>query len=503
MLMHQLLIDGANRHPDRTALVWIDRDKSVTYAEAVLAMDRYAGMLHHLGIQAGDRVTVFAHNGMDYLLSLFACWRIGAIPALVNVQLADELAYYVADHDPSVIVYTHDQVDAVRKAAANQAKPPVLVCMDGAQEGAESLPDLVEAAFAPPPDPLDDQAIAHLAYTSGTTGQPKGACLRHEPTMRATGCIAERLRIEPGESSFGPTALSSSYQLVGNLLPPLHRGCTVNVMGRWSAESGWSAIDKAEASLFVGNPTLLLDILTVSNARGRKPGCLRLGMSGGAPVPPTLKARFRDELGIPLVESCGQSELGGFVALAAPEFPSDDNLTVIGRPLPDKEVRILDSDGRELPIGEVGEICVRGGFMAGYWNREEKTAEALRDGWLHTDDAGMMNADGMVTMRGRFSELIRVGETTWFPRDTEEALMTMPGIREAAVIGIPDSQYGHRPIAFATTDGEVDGDKLRRHLICELEFDFSMLEIRFIDEFPMTSTGKIAKAALRDQVMAE
>ena len=100
MLMHQLLIDGANRHPDRTALVWIDRDKSVTYAEAVLAMDRYAGMLHHLGVQAGDRVTVFAHNGMDYLLSLFACWRIGAIPALVNVQLADELAYYVADHDP-------------------------------------------------------------------------------------------------------------------------------------------------------------------------------------------------------------------------------------------------------------------------------------------------------------------------------------------------------------------------------------------------------------------
>ena len=321
--------------------------------------------------------------------------------------------------------------------------------------------------------------------------------------MRATNCIAERLRIEPGESSFGPTALSSSYQLVGNLLPPLHRGCTVNVMGRWSAESGWSAIDTAGASLFVGNPTLLLDILSVSIKRGRKPGRLRFGMSGGAPVPPTLKARFRDELGIPLVESCGQSELGGFVALAAPEFPCDDNLTVIGRPLPDKEVRILDSDGRELPIGEVGEICVRGGFMAGYWGREEKTAETLRDGWLHTDDAGMMNADGMVTMRGRFSELIKVGKTTWFPRDIEEALMTMSGVREAAVIGIPDSQYGHRPIAFATTDDEVDDAELRRHLAGEVEFDISMLEIRFVDAFPMTSTGKIAKATLRDQVMAE
>ena len=203
------------------------------------------------------------------------------------------------------------------------------------------------------------------------------------------------------------------------------------------------------------------------------------------------------------MESYGQSELGGFVALAAPEFPRDDSLTVIGRPLPDKEVRILDGNGREVPIGEVGEICVRGGFMAGYWGREEKTAETLRDGWLHTDDAGMMNADGMVTMRGRFSELIKVGATTWFPRDIEEALMTMPGVREAAVIGIPDSQFGHRPIAFATVVVEVGREELRKHLAAEVAFDISMLELRFVDAFPMTATGKIAKATLRDQVLAE
>lgn len=212
MLMHQLLLDGANRYPDRIALTWIDRNKSMSFAEAAVAMDRYAGMLHHLGAGVGDRVTIFAHNGMDYLLTLFACWRIGAIPALVNVQLSDDLAYYLDDHEPLVVVYTHDKVDALRKAVTVLQRRPVLVCMDGPQEGAESLPELVSAGFAAPDDPADEDAIAHLSYTSGTTGKPKGACLRHEPTMRATNCIAERLRIVPGDSSFGPTALSSTLR---------------------------------------------------------------------------------------------------------------------------------------------------------------------------------------------------------------------------------------------------------------------------------------------------
>src|SRR5882757_5236413 len=143
--MHQLLIDGANRHPDKVAFRWVDRDRTLTFAGATAAMEYFAGALHHLGVHKGDRVTIVAHNGMDYLIGLFACWRIGAIAALVNVRFADELDYYFLDHKPTVVIYTHDLADAVKVAAANVLTIRTLVCMDGPQPGAESLPALLDA----------------------------------------------------------------------------------------------------------------------------------------------------------------------------------------------------------------------------------------------------------------------------------------------------------------------------------------------------------------------
>jgi acyl-coenzyme A synthetase/AMP-(fatty) acid ligase len=501
--MHQLLTDGAARHPDKIAFCWVDRDATLTFSGAVTAMDRYAGALHQLGVRKGDRVMIFAHNGMDYLIGLFACWRIGAIAALVNVRFADDLDYYFDDLKPTVVIYTHDMGASIMAAAA-KARTRALVCMDGPQPGAESLPVLLAADLPPPDDPRDEDAIAHLSYTSGTTGKPKGACLAHEPTMRAANCIAERLRITGSDISFGPTALSSSYQLVGNLLPPLHRGATVNVMAKWTQTTGWDAIERTQATMLVANPTLLTELLIESRLRGRTPGKLRFGMSGGGPVPSTLKRLWRDELKLPLVESYGQSELGGFMALSEPMLASDEKFGAVGRPLPDKEVRILDVDGVECPPGEVGEVCLRGGFMKGYWGKPEKSAEALRGGWLHSGDAGVMDRDGYVTMRGRFAELIKVGGRTWFPRDVEEALCTQQGVKEAAVIALPDAKLGQRPVAYVTlSDDAADLGKLKSAIASMVSYDLAPLTVKSLPAFPMTPTGKIAKADLRDSAIAD
>jgi len=504
MLMHQLLYDGVARHPDKIAFRWVDRDRTLTFTQATVEMEHFAGALHQLGVRKGDRVTIFAHNGMDYLLGLFACWRIGAIAALVNIRFADELDYYFADHTPSVVIYTHDMAEPVKRAAAGVKTVRALVCMDGPQPGAESLPALLDAKLPPPPDPADEDAIAHLSYTSGTTGKPKGACLAHEPTMRAANCIAERLRITGEDMSFGPTALSSSYQLVGNLLPPLHRGATVNVMGRWTQQTGWDALDKTASTILVANPTLLTELLLESRNRGRIPSRLRLTVSGGAPVPPTLKRALRDEWTLPLAESYGQSELGGFMALGDAFVVSDEKFGAAGRPLPDKEVRILDADGAECPVGEVGEVCLRGGFMKGYWGKPDKTAEALRGGWLHSGDAGSMDSDGYITMRGRFAELIKVDGRTWFPRDVEEALCTQAGVKEAAVVALPDSKLGQRPVAYVTTtNGAVDLAALKSAIMPLVTYDLAPLTIKSVAAFPMTPTGKIAKAELRQSALAE
>ena len=166
---------------------------------------------------------------------------------------------------------------------------------------------------------------------------------------------------------------------------------------------------------------------------------------------PTSSALGAIASGSRLCESYGQSELGGFVGLAAPDDPfSEARITSCGRPLPDKEVRILDPDGVEVPVGAVGEICLRGGYMVGYWDRPEKTAEALREGWLHTGDAGLVDAEGYVFMRGRVSERLRVAGEYWYPRDLEELLLRHPAVRDAALVGVPDGEGEHRPLAFVT-----------------------------------------------------
>lgn len=504
MLMHNLLTDGAMRHPEKTAFTWVDRNASLSYANAVGAVDRMAGALTHLGVKKGDRVTVFAHNGMDYLLAMFGAWRVGAIAALVNVKFHQDLAYYLADHTPRVLIYTHDMRDAVDTAVA-QVPVEHLVCMDGEQPGAVSLPQLIAAQFTPAADPGDENALAHLSYTSGTTGKPKGACLCHEPTVRATRCIAERLRITSHDITFGPTALSSSYQLVGNLLPALAHGASINVMRFWTPAAGWDALEAAKASVLVGNPTLLEELRSESVLRGRTPGRLRLGLSGGGPVPTALKRAWRDELGLPLVESFGQSELGGFMALGYPELERDDRkLMRVGPSLPDKEVWMVEPDGTRLPPGEVGEIVLRGGFMWGYWNKPEKTRDTLRDGLLRTGDLGLLDDEGYVTMRGRRSELLVVDGSSWFPRDVEEALCRQPGVRQAALIGLPGDDRGMRPFAFITCDAKVpvDLEQLKVAIQAEIPYPLSSMQLAVLDEFPMTPTGKIAKGELLERTMA-
>lgn len=500
MLFQQLLIDGAARRAGKTALHWIDRDRRMTYAEAAAAMERVAAGFASLGVGKGDRVAIFAHNGLDYVLAMFGAWRLGAISAHVNVQYADTLDYYLNDCQPKVVVYTHDHLGTIERHRAAARSVEHYVCFDGAQQGAIAWSELLSRGARAPRSAVLETDGAHLSYTSGTSGKPKGALLAHEPTLRACRCIAERLRLGPADVTYGPSTLSSSYHLVANLLPGLYAGATVGLVSRWNVERAWDDMDRLGATLLPANATLLAELLSESRKRGRAPRALRLGVSGGGPVPPQLKKSWRDELQLTLAESYGQSELGGFVGLGPATPPPDDKLLACGPSLPDREVRIFDPlTGKEMPCGQPGDIAIRGGHMIGYWGRPEKTAEVVRDGWLFTGDVGLMDADGYVYMRGRASERLVVDGEVWYPRDVEEALMEHADVEAAALIGLPDPKGGDRPVVYVVPRHErrLEEAGLRAFAAKRLNRDLSALAARIVAALPMTPTGKISKAELK------
>jgi len=499
---HQLLLDGAHRRPERTALHWIDRDRRLTWAQAAAGMERVAGALASLGVGKGDRVAIFAHNGNDYALAMFGAWRLGAISAHVNVQYADTLDYYLNDCTPGVLLYTGDHLPTIQRHRAAAKSVKHYVCFDGPQEGALSWPDLISSSRDIPSVQVSDSDGAHLSYTSGTTGQPKGALLAHEPTLRACRCIAERLGFNTEDITYGPSTLSSSYHLVANLLPGLFAGATVGIVSKWNATKAWDDMERLGSTVLPTNATILSEMLDECRRRGRAPRALRLGISGGGPTPPTLKKAWRDELKITLSESYGQSELGGFVGLGPLTPPTDEKLLACGPSLPDREVRIIDpATGREAPIGQPGDIAVAGGCMLGYWGRPEKTAQVIRDGWLYTGDVGRMDADGYVYVRGRSDERLMVAGETWYPRDVEEALLEHAEVNAAALIGLPDEKLGEKPVVFlilkeksSSNDAELISFAEKR-----VERKLDVLAIRRVASLPMTPTGKISKAELKKQ----
>ena len=504
MLFQQLLRDGANRTPDKIALRWVERDRALTYAEAVAQMDRMAGALGSLGVGKGDRVGIFAHNGNDYVLAMFGAWRLGAISAHINVQYADTLDYYLADCTPSVLIYTGDHLPTIQRHRAAAKSVKHYICMDGPQEGALAWSELLASANEIPSANVSDADGAHLSYTSGSTGKPKGALLAHEPTFRACRSIAERLGFNSRDLTYGPSTLSSSYHLVVNLIPGLFAGATVGLVSKWNAAKAWDDMERLGSTVIPTNATNLGELLDECRKRGRGPRALRLGITGGGPTPPTLKKAWRDELKLTLSESFGQSELGGFVGLGPLAPPPDEKLLACGPSLPDREVRIVDPrTGREVPCGQTGEIAITGGHMLGYWGRPEKTAEVVRGGWLYTGDVGRMDADGYVYVRGRASERLTVAGEPWYPRDLEEALLEHPEVGMAALIGLPDAKLGERPVVYLVMrDGaKVSDSALVAFATERMKRKLDVLSIRRLASLPITPTGKISKAELKQQAL--
>lgn len=498
MTFNDMLRRTAWRKPDQTFIHWSDRNRNVTYAEGDQISDRVAGSLASLGVVKGDRVGIFAHNGLDYVMAMFGAWKLGAISTHISVLQKDNLAYFVHDSTPKVLIYTGDLHSVIERLKPDAPEVKHYICFDGAKDFALGWSDLVKDAPAIPQVSVDDLDAAHLSYTSGSSGPPKGALLAHGLTARATHAIAERLQLSSDDISLGVTSLSSSFHLVVNLLPGIHRAVNIGVRKQWDASEVWVEMDTRQVTLLAGNPLVLGDLLRECSARGRKPSGLRTCVSGGAPVPPDLKQAYRDEFGIYLVESFGQSELGGFVAMGYPHAEPEKRFYAIGPGLPDRETKLMNETGEEQPVGQPGEMVIRGGVMLGYWNMPEKTASVIKDGWLHTGDMGVMDDEGYFTMIGRWSERITMGKKVIYPRYMEEALLRHPAVHYAGVIGRKDETLGQTPVGIVELwpEQKANPEELMKHCQTILGQECTLMEVIIIPKMPMTPTGKIGKQDL-------
>src|SRR3954451_7374439 len=496
--------------PDAPALADGERVHASWATFAARTAAAATGLRDELGRSPGDRVAIVMRNRPEYLEALFAVWHAGLVAVPVNARLhRDEIAYILEDSATAVVVTDRDHAEDVE---------PLVGAVTSLQAAGVAPGERWERITAFPPAPLvargqDDPAW--LFYTSGTTGRPKGATLTNRNLLLMTlSYYADIDPVMPKDCILHAAPLSHGSGLYG--LPHVARGA-VSVLPRSGGIDGdeiASLLRRWPGMSFFAAPTMVKRLAGHPAMSAADLSHLKTIIYGGAPM---YLADLEDALalfGPRLAQIYGQGEAPMTISVlskadhAHRDHPRwRDRLQSVGVARTDVEVRVVDDDDRDLPVGEIGEVVVRGDVvMAGYWNAPDATAEALQDGWLYTGDIGSFDADGYLTLRDRSKDLIISGGMNIYPREVEEALLRHPGVSAAAVVGRPDATWGEAVVAFVvaadrTAEPSVrDLDQICLDSIARFK---RPKDYRFVEALPTNNYGKVVKRELRDRPQAE
>lgn len=499
-------------------------DQTITYGELDKQSDTLACWLLDQGVGAGDRVAIILQNVPQFVMMTVAAWKIGAIPLPMNpMYRVAELVRLFADAEPKVVLCFTGQVADVLEAGrgagaaftvmatAQQAfqsrnDARVIPAQDDAAPAAPLLETILAQAPAksPPPLQLDGEAIGLLLYTSGTTGVPKGAMIRH----RNLGFNGQSLR--------DWCALNARSRILG-IAPFFHiTGFACHIAAAFSARGGLIMHYRVEPTLLLDvirehRPTFTIGAITAFNALSNIPGlshedmaCFDRIYSGGAPIPPKLLEHIDARFGVKVHSSYGMTELTAPSHLAPfmADIPvdSESGALSIGKLLPATAAKIIDDEGHVVPVGVAGELMIKGPqVMKGYWRKPEETSATLEDGWMHTGDVAFVDADGWYYLVDRIKDCIIASGFKVWPREVEDVLYAHQAVREAAVVGIPDSYRGETVKAFVSLrkDVEVEPEALISHCRERLAAYKVPRTLEILPELPKTPTGKIQRIALR------
>ena len=479
----------AEKHAPKTAIFWGETE--ITYAALLAQSQKVAAHLQTgFGVKHGDRVALWVKNCPQFVPAVFGILSAGGVVVPINNFLKPAEVSYIV-HDSGANVLITDAELAAHFEALKAARPSLklLRVEEFTSEVANRQSPIVN---------LTGSDLAALLYTSGTTGHPKGAMLTHGNFLHNVASCVAALDVREDERVVVALPQFHSFMFtVGTLLPVLC-GCGILLLKTLHPfKQVLEEIARHRGTILPAVPSFYRALLAVPEF-GRLP--LRLCVSGGAPLPVEVFNEFTRKFPFPLREGYGPTESSP-VATVNPIYGINKPGS-IGKPIPNVELSIRDDAGQELSVGAIGEICIRGGnVMRGYWNQPEETAKVLRDGWLYTGDVGYRDADGYYYITDRKKDMLLVNGINVYPREIEEVISQFPGVKETAVIGVPDPRKGEQPVAFVTcAEGQAVEEKaLLRFVRGKLANYKVPKKVVFLPALPRNATGKILKTALRQQ----
>jgi long-chain acyl-CoA synthetase len=526
MTLSQMLEAAARRWPKRTAYVYFGA--RITYGEFLDQVNRAAAGLQALGVRPGDRVALMMPNRPQFPIAYFGALRAGAmVTATSPIYTARETGHQWHDAGAKVAIVDRKLANI---AQAVQPECPDLkhLVLTGDREyhaapyaalkrnlrrktklapkAGKPLAwiDLLCHGNRPKPVSTKPGDVACLQYTGGTTGTSKGAMLTHRNFVTNAWQAAEHLhcRSDGSEVSIAALPFFHIYAMTCVMICGIYLGGTVVIIPRFELQAALNVVRKYRPTFYHGVPTMYVAFNNAPNVRRYGFHSLRVCMSGGAPLPVEVRQKFEALTGGKLVEGYGLTEAAPVTHVNPPG--GEIRAGSIGLPIADTECRIMDLENgtRELPIGEAGEIVIRGPqVMKGYWNKPEETALVLRNGWLHTGDIAKKDADGYYYIVDRKKDMIIAGGYNIYPREVEEVLFEHPKIKEAVVIGVPDEYRGETVKAFVVVkDGEtLTADEVIAFCRKELASYKAPRLVEFRESLPKSGVGKYLRRALRDE----
>lgn len=497
-------------HGDRVAFYY--EDQRITYRELHRRVNQCGNALRRLGVRRGDRFFIRAPNSPEYVIVALAGFKIGAVPIPTNSLFRAWELEHLIKNSGSVAAFT--TADLVGPVAEVHPRCPDLkhIILIGRQvpgymswdEFVQGSPDHVEAV-----DTHKDE-LAFIIYTSGTTGQPKGVEHAHRWIVGMGDPIVHvLLHLAPDDVCFQPQEISFMYSWGCAFLFPLYAGCSgVLYPGRFDVDRALAAVQKYRATVFVAVPTIFRMVVAKPDAEKHYDlSSLRMGVSGGEPLPADTYQEAKRKFGIEIYDSIGQSENHLFVG-QRPGMPIKPGS--MGKPFPGHVVSVLDEDGKEAPTGTPGYLVIRNddpGLTLGYRQMEDRWAALNKESWFYTGDLAYRDEDGYYWYVSRSDDLIKSRAYLISPKEVEEAIMEHPAALEAGVVGAPDPMLGQKVKAYVTLKpGSQPSPALADAIIEKVKTVIAPFkapkEIEFVTELPKTATGKILRRELRDKAKA-